>query len=204
MPTKKNEKTVKSVKKVVAKKVVAKAPAKTAAKKVAVKPVTKSTTKKVVTKPAVKKAVTKPVAKKVVAKAPAKTAAKKVVAKKVVAKAPAKTAVKKSAKKTVIKNATLDLVLHFLDKGKAENIVSLPIGEKTSFADYMVIATSNSSRHLNALAKTLEDELKKAKVPCHIEASMASEWVLVDTGLIIVNLMTTEMRDYYQLEELWK
>lgn len=98
----------------------------------------------------------------------------------------------------------LALVQHELDERKAENIVTIDVIGKTSFTDYMVIATGTSSRHIKALCNYVAVALKeRGGAPKGIEGAQGSEWVLMDLGDVILHVMTTETRDFYQLEKLW-
>lgn len=95
-------------------------------------------------------------------------------------------------------------ILQSLDDAKAQNIVSLDVGGISSIADYMVIATGTSARHVSAVADRLIDELKKDGVRAWgIEGQDTGEWVLVDFGDVIVHVMQAETREFYQLEKLW-
>ena len=91
-----------------------------------------------------------------------------------------------------------------LDDAKAQNIVVLDVRKLSSIADYMVIATGTSTRHVSAVADNLIDALKKEGVRAWgIEGQDTGEWVLVDFGDVIVHIMQAETRDFYQLEKLW-
>jgi ribosome-associated protein len=91
-----------------------------------------------------------------------------------------------------------------LDDAKAQNIVVLDVHSISSIADYMIIATGTSTRHVSAVADNLIDSLKKEGVRAWgIEGQDTGEWVLVDFGDVIVHIMQAETRDFYQLEKLW-
>ena len=95
-------------------------------------------------------------------------------------------------------------VHELLDDAKAQNIVVLDVHRISSIADYMVIATGTSTRHVSAVANNLIDTLKKEGVRAWgIEGQDTGEWVLVDLGDVIVHVMQAETRDFYQLEKLW-
>ncbi len=88
---------------------------------------------------------------------------------------------------------------------KAENIVLLYLGEKSSVADYFVIATGTSDPHLRALTGTVVDTLKERKVPTMgADRSPGSGWSVVDAYDFLVHVFTEEVRAYYDLEGLWK
>ena len=98
----------------------------------------------------------------------------------------------------------LALVTNELDERKAENITTIDVIGKTSFTDYMVIATGTSSRHIKALCNYVSVALKeKGMVPRGIEGAQGSEWVLMDLGDVILHVMTAQTREFYQLEKLW-
>jgi len=98
----------------------------------------------------------------------------------------------------------LALVTTELDDRKAENIVTVDVIGKSSFTDYMVVATGTSTRHIKALCNYVSVALKgKGVFPKGIEGGQDSEWVLVDLGDVIVHVMTAQTREFYQLEKLW-
>ena len=91
-----------------------------------------------------------------------------------------------------------------LDNNKAENITSINLKNKSYIADYMIIASGTSSRHLQALAEILLSELKKIGLEeCRIEGRESNEWKLVDTNDIIVHIFHPEKRQFYDLEKMW-
>ncbi|OYT71001.1 MAG: ribosome silencing factor [Chloracidobacterium sp. CP2_5A] len=94
--------------------------------------------------------------------------------------------------------------IHALQEKKSVAPVVLDIGQLTSFADYFIIATGTSSRHVQALADEVEKRLGALKTyPRHIEGYADGEWVLMDYGDFIVHVFTAERRDFYGLERLW-
>lgn len=98
-----------------------------------------------------------------------------------------------------------DLVVNALDDLKAVNLVVVDVRGKTSIADFMVIASGTSDRHVKSLANNVVVEAKKAGVdPLGIEGDKVGEWVLVDMGDVIVHVMLQQTRDFYQLEKLWE
>ena len=136
--------------------------------------------------------------------APKKTApkAKKTAAPKRAA-APAK---KKAALKPVDKKyAELhDYIFASLDGDKAKDIVTIPLKGKSSIADYMLIATGTSSRHVSSIAQNLVDNLTtEHKIKARIEGKDSGDWVIVDTGDVMVHLFREEVREFYDLEKLW-
>jgi len=104
---------------------------------------------------------------------------------------------------------TTDDLLHIatqaLDDLKAQHVTVLPVSELTSIADYMVIATGTSSRHVKALAQEVEKKAKQAGfMPIGTEGEQSAEWLLVDLGDVIVHLMQASAREFYDLERLWQ
>ncbi len=98
-----------------------------------------------------------------------------------------------------------DFIVDQLEEIKAKEIKVLSIGEKSTIADYMVICSGTSSRHVKSIATLLIKELKERELPpIGVEGEGTSEWVLVDTGDVIVHIMMPTTRDYYQLEKLWE
>ena len=91
-----------------------------------------------------------------------------------------------------------------LDNNKALDIISIDLKKKSYIADYMIIASGTSSRHLQALSKILIVELKKIGLDnCRIEGSDSNDWKLVDTNDIIVHIFHPEKRKFYDLEKMW-
>ena len=91
-----------------------------------------------------------------------------------------------------------------LDDNKAKNITSIDLKNKSYIADYMVIASGTSSRHLQALSEILVSQLKKLGIDnCRIEGKDSSDWKLVDANDVIVHIFHPEKRDFYDLEKMW-
>ncbi len=91
-----------------------------------------------------------------------------------------------------------------LENNKAINITSIDLENKSFIADYMIIASGTSSRHLQALAENLVIELKKIGLEkCHIEGRESNDWKLVDANDIIIHLFHPEKREFYDLEKMW-
>ena len=91
-----------------------------------------------------------------------------------------------------------------LDENKAKNISTIDLRQKSYIADYMIIASGTSSRHLQALSEILVNELKKIGLnECRIEGRESSEWKLVDTNDIIIHIFNPEKRKFYDLEKMW-
>ena len=95
-------------------------------------------------------------------------------------------------------------VIEKLEDMKGRDIISLNISEKASFADYMIICSGNSKRHVKSIAQSVAMECRSEGIePRGMEGNDVGEWALVDLGDIIVHIMTTEQRDKYNLEQLW-
>jgi ribosome silencing factor RsfS/YbeB/iojap/nicotinate (nicotinamide) nucleotide adenylyltransferase len=98
----------------------------------------------------------------------------------------------------------LALVRRSLEDDKAEDIVVIDLAGKSSFADYMVIASGRSNRQVAAIADHLEQRLKQAgHRAVSVEGKQVGDWVLVDSGDIVVHLFRPEPRAFYALEKMW-
>ena len=96
-------------------------------------------------------------------------------------------------------------ILDYLSDFKAEDIVQIDLRGKSSIGDYMVIASGRSSRQINAIATNLVDHLKQTlHCSARIEGKDSDDWILVDTGDIIVHIFRPEVREFYQLEKMWQ
>ena len=96
------------------------------------------------------------------------------------------------------------LVIEQLEDMKGRDIIALNIRDKASFADYMVICSGNSNRHVKSIAQSIAMECRAAGTePKSMEGNDIGEWALVDLTDIIVHVMTDEQRDKYNLEQLW-
>lgn len=96
------------------------------------------------------------------------------------------------------------LILQTLEEHKAVDIVDLDIRKLTNIADYMIICSGISSRHVHTLAENLVITTKKNGVrPLGVEEDADREWTLVDLGDVIVHIMLPEIREFYELEKLW-
>lgn len=99
----------------------------------------------------------------------------------------------------------LKIVTETLDSAKAEEINAIPLAGKSDMADYLVIASGTSARHVNALARQLLDELAKVDIKgIKPEGSRGDEWVVIDALDIIVHLFSPEMRTFYNLDQMWQ
>ncbi len=91
-----------------------------------------------------------------------------------------------------------------LDDNKAQNISTINLRNKSYIADYMIIASGTSSRHLQALSEILVTELKKIGLnDCRIEGRESTDWKLVDAIDVIIHIFNPEKREFYDLEKMW-
>jgi ribosome-associated protein len=96
------------------------------------------------------------------------------------------------------------VILASLEDDKAEDIVTLDLAGRASFADRMVVATGLADRQIAAMATHLEEKLRDAGVKrVQIEGARGSDWVLIDAGDIVVHLFRPEARATYALERMW-
>ena len=91
-----------------------------------------------------------------------------------------------------------------LKDNKALDIVTINLSGKATFADYMVIVSGRSGRHVNAIANNLLENLKSIGLEkIAKEGSEKSDWVLIDAGDILVHIFRPQIRDFYRLEKIW-
>jgi ribosome-associated protein len=96
------------------------------------------------------------------------------------------------------------LAVKVLDNKKGQDIVAIDIAVKSSFADYFVLASGTSERQISSLRDDIDDEFAKANITLKgIEGQPSSGWILMDFGDVIVNILTTEMRQRYNIEKVW-
>tara|TARA_Y100000590_G_scaffold439895_1_gene564507 strand:- start:329 stop:685 length:357 start_codon:yes stop_codon:yes gene_type:complete len=97
-----------------------------------------------------------------------------------------------------------DEIEKILEDNKAIEIKSINLKDKTSIADFMIIASGNSSRHIQALSEILLEQLKKKGIEnCRIEGQNSKDWKLIDAIDIIVHIFHPEKRKFYNLERMW-
>lgn len=97
-----------------------------------------------------------------------------------------------------------DLIEHSLDADKAEDIITIDLRGKSDIADFMVIASGRSQRHVATLAEHLQERLKQAGYSfAEAEGKERCDWVLVDTFHVVVHLFHPEARRFYNLEKMW-
>ena len=99
----------------------------------------------------------------------------------------------------------LNVVISSLEEFKAQDIVKIDLVGKTSMADFMLIASGTSSRQIRAIAENTLTEIKKgSNVNVNIEGLNQGDWVLIDSGDIIIHLFRPEVREFYNLEKMWQ
>lgn len=105
---------------------------------------------------------------------------------------------------TADSNAQLARVLSSLDEDKAEDVVQIDLRGKSAMGDFMVICSGRSTRQVTAISEKLAQRLKtELNVTTKIEGKDAGDWVLIDTGDVIVHVFRPEVREFYQLEKMW-
>ena len=96
------------------------------------------------------------------------------------------------------------IVINTLDINKAEDIVTIDLKDKSSMADYMIIASGTSSRHIQSLSEQVLEKLKDSGVKnSKIEGKESNEWKLVDGIDLIVHIFHPEKRKFYELDKIW-
>jgi ribosome-associated protein len=99
---------------------------------------------------------------------------------------------------------TLSTILSRLDDMKAEETVTIDLRGKSAYSDYMVISTGRSNRHVGSIAENVAKGLKEAGLKnIHIEGLPNCDWVLIDSGDVIVHVFRPEVREFYNLERMW-
>ena len=96
------------------------------------------------------------------------------------------------------------IIIKTLDANKAQDIVSIDLKDKSSIADFMIIASGTSSRHIQALSEQVLEKLKNNGVKeSKIEGKESTEWKLVDGIDLIIHIFHPEKRKFYELEKIW-
>lgn len=99
----------------------------------------------------------------------------------------------------------LATVLSSLDDDKAEEIVEIDLRGKTQIGDYMIICSGRSTRQVSSIADKLVQRVKEEYgITPKTEGKDAGDWVLIDTGDVIVHVFRPEVREFYQLEKMWQ
>jgi ribosome-associated protein len=121
------------------------------------------------------------------------------------AKAPRKTSTQAAALKAQPDaDKTLNMILSRLDDMKAEETVTIDLRGKSAFSDYMIVTSGRANRHVGAIAENVAKSLKENGIKkLHIEGLPNCDWVLIDSGDVIVHVFRPEVREFYNLERLW-
>jgi ribosome-associated protein len=99
---------------------------------------------------------------------------------------------------------TLKLILSRLDDMKAEETVTIDLRGKSAFSDYMIVTSGRANRHVGAIAENVAKGLKETGIKTiHVEGLPNCDWVLIDSGDVIVHVFRPEVREFYNLERLW-
>lgn len=110
----------------------------------------------------------------------------------------------KSQPPSLLPEAQLQLIVECLEDAKAEEITSIDIRGKSALGDFMVIASGRSSRHAMAAGDQLLRKLREQGVRnVNVEGLSDGDWVLIDTGDVIIHIFRLEVREFYNLEKLW-
>ena len=98
----------------------------------------------------------------------------------------------------------LELIIQSLESDKAEDIVQIDLRGRSSIGDYMVVASGRSTRQVAAMSEKLVDKIKQTTGrTSKIEGKDTGDWVLIDTGDVVVHVFRPEVREFYQLEKMW-
>ncbi len=107
--------------------------------------------------------------------------------------------------KTATSETLLATVLSSLNDDKAEDIVEIDLHGKTQIGDYMIICTGRSTRQVASIAEKLVQRVKdEFGITPKTEGKDTGDWVLIDTGDVIVHVFRPEVREFYQLEKMWQ
>ncbi|WP_412565111.1 ribosome silencing factor [Thalassobius sp. MITS945101] len=109
------------------------------------------------------------------------------------------------ASSDVTSEELLERILSSLESDKAEDIEQIDLRGKSSIGDFMVVCSGTSSRQVSAISEKLVDRLKQdIGRLSRVEGKATGDWVLIDTGDIIVHVFRPEVREFYQIEKMWK
>ena len=141
--------------------------------------------------------------KSVLPKAPSKAAGSKASGKS--AKTPRKTSTQAAALKAQPDaDKTLNMILSRLDDMKAEETITIDLRGKSAFSDYMIVTSGRANRHVGAIAENVTKTLKENGIKnIHVEGLSNCDWVLIDSGDVVVHVFRPEVREFYNLERLW-
>lgn len=98
----------------------------------------------------------------------------------------------------------LAAVMTSVEDDKAEDVVQIDLRGRSDVADYMVICSGRSTRQVAAISEKLAEKLKQDfRISARMEGKDTGDWVLIDTGDVIVHVFRPEVREFYQLEKMW-
>ena len=99
---------------------------------------------------------------------------------------------------------TLNMILSRLEDMKAEETVTIDLRGKSAFSDYMIVTSGRANRHVGAIAENVTKGLKENGITgIHVEGLPNCDWVLIDSGDVVVHVFRPEVREFYNLERLW-
>ncbi len=105
---------------------------------------------------------------------------------------------------TTTNKTFLNYLLKILEKEKAEDVITIDLFGKSEMADHMIVASGRSTRQVISLAQNIADKVKsKFDIISQIEGKEQGDWVLIDSGDVIIHIFRTEVREFYQLEKMW-
>ena len=120
------------------------------------------------------------------------------------AKTARKTSTEAALKAQPDADKTLNIILSRLDDMKAEETVTIDLRGKSAFSGYMIVTTGRANRHVGAIAENVTKALKETGIKgIHVEGLPNCDWVLIDSGDVIVHVFRPEVREFYNLERLW-
>jgi ribosome-associated protein len=107
--------------------------------------------------------------------------------------------------KNIIETSLITRIKKILDDNKATDIVTIDLKDKSSIADYMIIASGTSSRHIQAVSEITAQELKKLGIKnTSIEGKESDDWKLIDAIEVVIHIFHPEKRSLYNLEKMWE
>ena len=99
---------------------------------------------------------------------------------------------------------TLNIILSRLEDMKAEETVTIDLRGKSAFSDYMIVTSGRANRHVGAIAENVTKGLKETGITgIHVEGLPNCDWVLIDSGDVVLHVFRPEVREFYNLERLW-
>jgi len=105
---------------------------------------------------------------------------------------------------TLSSSDLLEFITNSLDDAKAVDVISIDLENKSSIGDFMIVASGTSERHVGAIADRVQRDLREAGLGrARVEGLPHCDWVLIDTGDVIVHVFRPEVRDFYKIEKMW-